>query len=151
MKSLVIYCIFFFLTANTFAQQSFEKKDGKIYFEGKIYTGLYTVYTENNIVSEFEIKNGLEDGKVTHFYPNKEVKEIGFYKNGQKDGKWEKWDLNKKKIGEAYYENGIKSGTWIVWDHQGTKRNEMTYANGERAGNWKVWDEKGTLLQEKNF
>ena len=152
-KALYIITIALLSLSTAHAQsEGYEKKEGLIYKDAQLFSGTYKLKGhEGKIVSVFEIAEGLEDGKVTHYYSETKIKEVGFYSKGKKTNKWEKWDVDGNKIGEAYYLNGIKTGVWIVWDHQGTKRNQMEYKDGKRSGTWKMWDEAGKLVQEKEY
>ena len=137
-----------FVNAQT---ENYTEEEGKLYLNSELYTGTYNVEKGEVLASVFKFKNGMKNGKVTHFYTDGKTKEIGNYRMNEKDGKWEKWDEKGSKTAEAYYEDGKKTGSWLVWDHKGIKRYEMYYSNGSKTGKWKIWDESGTLTQEREF
>lgn len=137
-----------FVNAQT---ENFTEEDGELYLDSELYSGNYEVKKDEVVVSIFKFKNGMKNGKVTHFYTDGKTKEVGYYKANKKDGKWEKWDEKRNKTAEAYYEDGKKTGSWLVWDHKGTKRFEMFYTEGVKTGTWKIWDEEGVLTQERDF
>jgi len=148
---LIIYVLAIATFSLAQVNGEFSEKEGKLYKNTELYSGIYKVEKDGYVVSEFKFKKGLRNGVVTHFYSDGKTKEVGNYKANEKDGKWEKWDENGNKTAEAYYENGKKTGSWLVWDHKGTKRYEMYYSEGQKTGTWKIWDEKGVLTQERTF
>ena len=152
MKNYILFILSTCLAILTNAQSgTLSEKEGKLYLNNSLYSGIQKITDNENVISEYTIVDGLKDGKITHFYGNKKIKEIGYYSKNEKDGAWEKWDNNGNKIGEAHYKNGIKEGSWIVWDKNGIKRYEMFYENGNKVGTWKVWNDNGLLTQEKQF
>ncbi len=75
--------------------------------------------------------------KVTKYYDNGMVKEIGFYENGKHDGEFTMFDVKGNKIALGSYTQGVKTGNWFFWN--GTQLIEASYEKNivVSAQNWK--------------
>jgi hypothetical protein len=65
-------------------------------------------YTNGQVKSKGNIKNGKLIGKLTKWYENGQIWSEEHYKNGKKDGKWTKWYENGQIWSEEYYKDGKK-------------------------------------------
>ena len=75
MKTPLVILFSLFLVFNVLAQ-NLEYKDGRYYKKDMLYTGTHIEYYENNVVKiERHIKDGIEDGLVTLYYPNGQEQE----------------------------------------------------------------------------
>ncbi len=152
MKNLIL-TLAVILSAFAVSAQEVALVDGKFYNDGQLYSGSFSEYDQhgNVLVTHEKITNGLEDGAVTYYRNDGNVKEIRSYKDGLKDGTWITWFENGNKSGEASYAQGQKDGVWYVWDENGRLRYEMYYKNGQKDSTWKIWDDEGILLSSKDF
>ena len=151
MRIPLLTLLFAFLSMVLHAQDVYQKQ-GKYWKGTTLYTGVLTEKnSEDVIITEVGIKNGMLDGKTTEYYPNGMKKEERSYKNGKKDGLWISYTDKEVKTGEARYKNDLKDGLWIVWDPAGKKRFEFSYLLGKKSGKWTMWDDAGQVLMEKKF
>ena len=154
MKKFVLPLLLLLILTNTISAQEVTLKNGKYVLRetGKPYSGIFKEYnTDNKLIVETSIKDGLLDGSTTIYYPSGAKKEIRVYQEGQKNGTWSNWNEAGKKIAEAGFKNGKKDGFWLVWDDQGVKRYDMFYVNGEKKGLWIIWDEKGNEISREDY
>ena len=120
--------------------------------DGKLYTGVFTNFTANQIKDfTITIVEGKTKGAVTYYYPSGTISETGEFLDNEKNGEWIRYDEKGNKTASANYLNGKKDGTWLIWDFNGIKRCEMHYALGEKKGKWIMWDETGNLTSEKVY
>lgn len=78
--------------------------------------------------------------KVTRYYEDGSVKEVGTYSNGTPDGKWVEYTQDGKVKVEAFYSNGQKEGKWFVWTDDGEFLYEVIYKDNmlKNASKWKI-------------
>lgn len=154
MKTLFLF-ISLLLSVLTFSQtDKLVVKDGLFYsINGEVADGKYTLtYPNGSIESVFELLNGKYHGKVSYFYLNGNIKEIGNFVRGERSGVWERWDENGKKIAEASYnELGQKDGKWFIWDSNGNKILSFEYKNGLPVGSWLSYDDNGNIINRKEY
>lgn len=88
------------------------------------FTGTWTIHRENATIQkeEFEVKNGVRDGRFATWYS--EV----------------------RKASEGYYSHGKPHGNLSLWYDDGRKRNETSYKEGLEHGKATDWDWHGNLL-----
>lgn len=74
-----------------------------------------------------------EDGqlvKVTYYYDNGKVQQVGYFKDGKLDGKWTAYNENGTIKSIAQYTNGVKSGKW-TFNADGISSNEVAFSNNQ--------------------
>jgi antitoxin component YwqK of YwqJK toxin-antitoxin module len=149
MKKLVVIVLSVLIAGVTNAQIQNEKG---LYIdsEGNLFNGTVQK-TENNIKTDFNVKEGVINGEATYYYASGNKMETGTFTNGVKDLKWTRFNENGTLSAIAFYKAGKKDGTWLVYDETGKKRFEMTYANGEKTGVWTSWDESGAVASTKSY
>ncbi len=130
--------------------QTLNDKGLYIDSEGNLFNGVVQK-TENNIKTDFNVKDGVINGDVTYYYASGNKMETGTFTNGVKDLKWTRFNQNGSLSAIAFYKAGKKDGTWLVYDETGKKRFEMNYNNGEKTGVWTSWDEAGAVAGTKNY
>lgn len=152
-KYLLIAVVFAFSVSLVYAQeQEWQYRDGHLFKNGMLFTGIYTEQYENGAPKIIHnIKDGMEHGKVTVYHQNGKISEERKYNMGAKDSIWISWNEEGVKIAEAGWKNGLKHGFWYVWDDKGVKRYEMYYRKGKKDGSWYMWDENGTLVNKRNY
>ncbi|MBA3681005.1 MAG: hypothetical protein H0W73_07535 [Bacteroidetes bacterium] len=149
MKKLVVIVLSVLITGVTNAQIQNEKG---LYIdsEGALFNGTIQK-TENNIKTDFNVKEGVINGEATYYYASGNKMETGMFTKGEKDLKWTRYTENGTLVAVAFYKLGKKDGTWLVYDENGHKRFEMNYNNGEKTGIWTSWDEKGAVAGTKSY
>lgn len=149
MKKVVFLVLsvlgFSFLNAQT-------QNDKGLYIDsdGELFNGTISK-TQNNIKSDFNVKEGVIEGDASYYYASGQLMEKGTFTKGQKDQKWIRYNENGTTSAIAFYNLGKKTGTWLVYDESGKRRFEMNYTDGEKTGVWTNWDENGTVASTKDY
>lgn len=65
--------------------------------------------------------------KVTYYYQNGTVNQVGTFKDNKRHGEWISYNLQGEKIAQAEYNKGEKSGKWFFWN--GNQLREVDYNN----------------------
>ena len=110
-------------------------------FNGKIYE----LYKNCDTLATKQIINGLEDGILKKWYPNKQLMEIREYQNGQKNGKQIAYFKNGIKKFEFIAKNDIYEGELKEWNIKGDLIHLATYKNGQEDGTQKMWYDNGKI------
>ncbi|MFN2260849.1 MAG: toxin-antitoxin system YwqK family antitoxin [Psychroflexus sp.] len=84
--------------------------------------------------------------KVTIYYDDGNVHQIGYMKNKELHGEWKSFDQEGNKIAKANYANGNKVGKWFFWNDG--KLSEVDY-NDNRIVKVNTWDKKDTYVVSK--
>ena len=125
---------------------------------------------DNGDWEEFELVNGIKQGKATYHYKNG-TKEEYCYLNGKKQGKSilyskeEREERNyidgilqgkvtfhkKSSIEETTYINGILQGKSTIWYYKTKEREERNYVNGVLQGISVIWYHKTKEREERNY
>lgn len=96
--------------------------------------------TENNQVKTEKVGD-LE--KVTIFYDNGEVHQVGFILNKKLHGEWKSYDKDGNKTAKATYEHGNKVGKWFFWNNG--VLSEVDY-NNNKIVKVNTWDKVNSQL-----
>ena len=107
---------------------------------------LRTFYDNGSVKSEYVYSNA-DNYKVTNFYLNGKIKEIGEFANGKMHGAWVSFNENGAKTGEAFYAQGKKQGEWKMYDSEGNMRFSINYDNGKML-TATSFDSAGKLVAE---
>jgi antitoxin component YwqK of YwqJK toxin-antitoxin module len=69
----------------------------------------YYYWCRNNVIHSTQggIGGPLLDGHYIAFYPDKNLKEEGFFKKGLKDGEWKTWDRKGALTSSVDWDNGL--------------------------------------------
>lgn len=89
------------------------------------------------------LANGMT--RITHYHPNGNIAETGFFLNGQKHGTWQVFDELGNKSMEGNWKNGVKDGNWTTWHNNGTLHFLLVYESGKRVIATQ-WDPNGSLI-----
>ncbi len=145
--------VFLVLSALSFSFLNAQTQNDKglyIDSDGELFNGTISK-TQNNIKSDFTVKEGVIEGEATYYYASGKLMEKGMFTKGQKDQKWVRYNENGTTSAIAFYTIGKKAGTWLVYDESGKKRFEMNYTDGEKTGIWTSWDESGAVASTKDY
>ena len=95
--------------------------------------GVWTNWAEQGgrKLLQFEIVDGLKEGKDVSYYPTGKKKTEYLFRKGKRHGPSSSWRPNGKKAWERHYKNGAPHGTWTEWDEQGQETNSRTYKDGQ--------------------
>lgn len=66
--------------------------------------------------------------KVTYYYDNGNIQQVGFFKDGKLDGQWTSYSESGTIQTIAEYTNGVKSGVWKYFDNSIATK-EVSYSN----------------------
>lgn len=93
----------------------------------------------------------VENGKLTEWYEDGQIKEEGEYLNGMLHGRWTFWYDNGQKRSEGEYLNGLHNGAWTFWHYNGKKHEEGEFLLGKKHGKWNYWYFNGKYKAEIEF
>ena len=82
---------------------------------------------------QFEIVNGLKEGKEISFYLTGKRKSETLFRKGKRNGSSTSWRPNGNKLWERHYKDDKKDGPWISYNEDGTELRSTTYKNGEEV------------------
>ncbi len=93
---------------------------GLLCYNKKAFSGIvYELYDNGNLKFEYNVSNGLSDGKSEVFYNNGNLKYIGYFKKGKEDGIFKGWYDNEKLAFEKPFKNGYLDGEYKAWLYNG--------------------------------
>ena len=105
------------LSYNYISCSLFEKKvnidecqalGDKYYYNGMLFEGkIVSHYSNGQLKTEFQIKDGRKNGVCKEWYNNAQIKTLCRHKSGKKIGKCINWYKTGKKKKESIYSNGI--------------------------------------------
>jgi antitoxin component YwqK of YwqJK toxin-antitoxin module len=122
----------------------YENK-GKVFLEGKLFTGkLYTLNVKDTIYKATYI-NGLKCGTELICYSSSEKKEIREYKNGLLDGVAKGWYKNGLSMFEYHFKNDVFDGKYLEFYENGVMYRNQNYKNGQEFGVQQVWNIDGKI------
>ena len=165
MKNLIVYSLFFFLTAiNAYAQDTvreFFDKDWKEVPDETKASFFRKAFVANNkvwVVNDYYIsgkiqmtgsfkskKLDIKQGLFTYYYENGQKKSEGKYINNKSEDEWNLWYENGQLKSRGRFLNDKFDGEWIYWFENGQKKSQGKMVSDKRDGEWDFWNEKGNL------
>lgn len=127
-------------TGKVIHQLSFPKGTGKYYM----------VFPNGNTSFEVQVKNGNYEGAYAYYYPDKTLREKGFYKNGQRDSLTVSYYPGGQESAKGYWHKGSKDGKWAYHGFDGKPERETEYLKGDEHGKDKFY-QAGELRSEYNM
>jgi antitoxin component YwqK of YwqJK toxin-antitoxin module len=107
------------------------------YFIGKKRVGSWRyLFKDGKILSQENYKNGVLNGELINYYPDKTITELSLYKNGLQHGASKKYSDKGILIEEITYLNGKLSGLAKYFELNGDLRETGNYKDGKRDGKW---------------
>lgn len=106
---------------------------------------------------EFKTITPINDGLVSIFDSQNQLKALLNYVNGELHGKQRYYHPNGSLYGKEEYVNGKRNGTSAWWFQDGDKAAEVSYKNGIMVDTAWVWDKKrvqskaDSLTQKSRF
>ena len=94
--------------------------------------GVFKISSVNGSVEMIGmIKDNLNEGQWSYYYPNGQLESRGNFKNNLSEGKWT-WYFDNGKIREiGYFQAGIKHGDWIIYDEKGNVIRKLFFKDGQ--------------------
>lgn len=97
--------------------------------------------------AEYEVEG--EKTKVTKFFDDGSVREVGYFVDGKADGSWIEYRADGTIKTKAFYTAGKKTGTWIVYSQDGRSLYELIYTDNLLVDSHKWKIEERNLLADK--
>lgn len=121
-------------------------KDGLIYFYDtkELYTGKVTDTAD--VIIEYEVVNGRQNGKFFTRFPNGNPEKIGFVLNNKNEGEWRYFYPNGTLESYGYFENNKATGDWKYYYPDGSLKCETFYLDGKAEGSSVMYDNSGKVL-----
>ena len=117
-----------------------------IFFQDKKFSGtIFNLYPNGDTSMIAHYFNGLEQGLLKKWYPNKQLAESRFFEAGKKMGKHIGfWEDGKPKF-EFYFTKGEHDGIANEWYSNGQAYKAFHYTMGYENGSQKMWWENGVI------
>lgn len=95
-------------------------------------------YPDGRIHVRREVARGTDgqpvnDGRLTVWHPNGQVRSVGTWVGGQKHGRFTHWHANGQKARELAYDQGQAHGLVREWDENGRLVRDERWAAGQRV------------------
>jgi uncharacterized protein len=103
-------------------------------------------HTTGKKSSEYNFKDGKEDGLVTYWYQNGQKQSESTYKDDKRDGIFTIWYKNGQKKFEWNFKEGKRDGLETQWYENGQKKFEGVYKDGELISENR-WNEDGSVKE----
>lgn len=123
-----------------------KKQNGDILFKGQPFSGyLIEKYPSETIALKKGYFEGKQNGIMTAFYENGDIRYIRPYRNGEKHGIHVGFHRNGVKAFEYYFVNGFSEGNHKEWFASGQLATNMNYVNGKEFGKQQAWRPDGKV------
>lgn len=123
-----------------------KKQNGDIFKDGQPFSGyLIERYPSDSIALKVGYYNGKQNGVMTSYYENGEIRYVRPYFNGEKHGAHIGFHRNGVKAFEYYFVNGFSEGNHKEWFSDGELAADMNYVNGKEFGRQQVWRPDGKV------
>ena len=124
----------------------FCKKQDTLYCVGAKYSGYaYELSDEGDTLLVAGYVDGLEEGALKKWYPNRQLQELRYYAHGQKNGMHRGWWENGNKKFEFHIVDDFYEGNFKEWNHAGLLIKDFNYVHGQEQGSEKLWWDDGTI------
>jgi antitoxin component YwqK of YwqJK toxin-antitoxin module len=121
-------------------------KNGKLDGRMTFWYGNGQIWTE-----ELYIEGNLVDKTKYSYYENGEMRSEAHYINGKLEGIGTYWYENSQKGSEGDYKDGKKNGKWTTWYENGLKWTDRNYKDGREDGKSTEWFANGQIKSEENY
>jgi len=116
-------------------QHAFHQQEGKMYMEGKLFSGyMYALFENKDTALLAPFIDGLEQGTEKSWYENGSRKEIRLYQKGKKTGEHLGWWPDGKKKFIYHYRDDKYEGEVTEWYESGQLFKTFHYQNGQEQG-----------------
>ena len=90
-------------------------------------------------------------GHIESYYPNGQLKIIGYMSVGKKVGNWVEYYMNGIKKSEGQFLKGERDGTWVYYFLNANIREKQFYIEGKKDGLWEKFEVDGTIVQTESY
>jgi antitoxin component YwqK of YwqJK toxin-antitoxin module len=127
-------------------------KDGLIFKNGenKPFTGKVKGKASNKTI-QYEVKDGLKDGKFILYFANGNVELKGNMVKNKNEGEWSYYYSDNTLESRGDFKNDLADGKWEWYFHNGNLKEEGNYAEGEREGERQSFNDDGSLYIKRYF
>ena len=108
-------------------------------------------YTNGDIYSKIEFKNGERNGLETKYYWNKQKSLEATYTNNALNGSYIEYHSNGQISQQGQSIDGFFDGKWKTYYLDGTLESEIEYDKGKFTGLYKAYDTDGKLYYEFEY
>lgn len=116
-----------------------KKKEGN--YSTAIIESTTGVYRDGKVETKKTYGNKSKaEGVWKEWYSNGNLKSQGEYRNGMKFGLWTTWYINGNKQTEGKYRDDSEDGLWTGWYSNGELKGIGNYYNSDRVGKWLMCD-----------
>jgi len=120
-------------------------QDTLYYHAGKYSGYVYQLLDVGDTLLLFGYCDGLKEGFLKKWYPNKQLQELRYYHQGKKNGIHTGWWENGIKKFEFRIVDDLNEGNFKEWNHAGRLIKDFNYLNGQEQGSEKLWWNDGTI------
>ncbi len=127
-------------------------KDGLIYKLGQDdpFTGRI-IDTLNNKIVEYDVVDGLKNGKFRVSYLDGMVSVFGKVKNNRNIGEWIYFYPNGQLESKGNFNYDKPHGKWMWFYANGNLKESGSFLNGHKSGKWNQYTIDGNLISIKFY
>lgn len=126
-------------------------KDGKREYKNPMPTGEWVAWYEKNVIKMSGAFDKTGTGKMKIFYENSEKCTEYNLVNGLLDGKAEGWYDNGNLFFTGGYRQSKLNGKWVVYYFNGNKKVEVEFKDGVISSDLKIWNKNGEIKEDLPF
>ncbi|MFN3403021.1 MAG: hypothetical protein ACK40G_02930 [Cytophagaceae bacterium] len=108
-------------------------------------------YKNGNKSREYEVVNGMYQGKYIEYYSNGKIKDITEYKDDNMTGKYLAYYPDGKVQAEINYYDGVLHGPSKYYYANGNLEKELMYYMDYRHGDSKFYNNAGKLIKTRKY
>ena len=112
--------------------------DNSVPFTGKMLDTL-----NNRLIIEFDVVNGLKQGKFTLLTLDGSFAVQGYMNKNKNDGNWKYYYEGGQLECTGNFNNDVPIGKWFWFYRNGLTKCEGLFINGKPDGQWIKYDEEG--------
>jgi len=120
--------------------------DNSVPFTGKMLDTL-----DNKLIVEFNVVNGLKQGKFSLLTLDGSFAVQGYMNKNKNDGNWKYYYEGGQLECTGEFDNDDPAGKWIWFYQNGTLKCEGTFINGKPEGLWRKYNADGTIFMIINY
>ena len=124
----------------------FQMHQDTLFFNNKKFSGItFQLFSSGDTFYIKPFLNGLEEGVLKKWYPNKQLAEERLYISGKKEGIHKGWWENGKPKFEFAVSNDEYTGNFKEWLNNGMLIKHFHYKNGQEDGSQQLFYENGKI------
>lgn len=127
-------------------------KDGLLYKSNEEvpFTGKVKDYVNGKIL-EYEVKNGLKNGKYILHFSNGKVEIKGSIVENKNQGIWKYYYSNGEIESKGSFKDDLVNGRWYWYFPGGTIKEEAEFSNGLKVGDRIIYNPDGNIYMRIEF